>query len=446
MAAAADTTGAYLIAFIQKGTSAVARTLQDKARERVSVFDFMTVAQIVDSRLASPTLDVTTAFQAAAAACTQTGVDSHLHIPRGTYNISSSINISFSGVVSGSGTQDTIINCASATAGAFNTVGSFGRIVFRDFAIKAGVTQTAGAGILLNTPNPTDSPQSSARIENITMTGMYEGFKALNAGYWSVSGCTFYNSVLNAIYSDCTQNFDAGDNTICGGTLISGGAGGTGIRILNNCKISATKVLGHSVGILIQPSTVAGTRVDTQIGTNVSVENQTTIGIQVISNGATATVANFSIIGAQIGLFASGARAISMNGSVGGFAINGNTIVLSGTGQIGIIGIGNTDGAPGNGIIANNIITGGDATATGIYTSGPGILVSDNQILSLGTQLNVAAAGTTVRGHTCTFANLPANAANGSIIYCSDGTAANPVAAGGTGCFAKRLNGVWVGN
>jgi len=44
-----------------------------------------------------------------------------------------------------------------------------------------------------------------------------------------------------------------------------------------------------------------------------------------------------------------------------------------------------------------------------------------------------------------TYANLPASS-NGSMIYCSNGTIANPVASGGTGCIAKRLNGVWVGN
>lgn len=44
-----------------------------------------------------------------------------------------------------------------------------------------------------------------------------------------------------------------------------------------------------------------------------------------------------------------------------------------------------------------------------------------------------------------TFANLP-SVANGSVIYCTDGTFANPVAGGGTGCFAKRLNGVWRGD
>ena len=37
-------------------------------------------------------------------------------------------------------------------------------------------------------------------------------------------------------------------------------------------------------------------------------------------------------------------------------------------------------------------------------------------------------------------------ATNGSIIYCSDCTIANPCAAGGTGAIAKRLNGAWVCN
>jgi hypothetical protein len=44
-----------------------------------------------------------------------------------------------------------------------------------------------------------------------------------------------------------------------------------------------------------------------------------------------------------------------------------------------------------------------------------------------------------------TFANL-GTPANGSMVYCPDGTAANPVAGAGTGCIAKRLNGIWVGN
>jgi len=45
-----------------------------------------------------------------------------------------------------------------------------------------------------------------------------------------------------------------------------------------------------------------------------------------------------------------------------------------------------------------------------------------------------------------TFANLPASPSNGTLIFCSDCTIANPCASGGTGAFAKRLNGVWVCN
>jgi hypothetical protein len=44
-----------------------------------------------------------------------------------------------------------------------------------------------------------------------------------------------------------------------------------------------------------------------------------------------------------------------------------------------------------------------------------------------------------------TFANL-GTPANGTIVYCSNCTVANPCATAGTGAFAKRLNGAWVCN
>jgi hypothetical protein len=44
-----------------------------------------------------------------------------------------------------------------------------------------------------------------------------------------------------------------------------------------------------------------------------------------------------------------------------------------------------------------------------------------------------------------TFANL-GTPNNGTLVYCSNCTIANPCASGGTGAFAKRLNGVWVCN
>jgi hypothetical protein len=44
-----------------------------------------------------------------------------------------------------------------------------------------------------------------------------------------------------------------------------------------------------------------------------------------------------------------------------------------------------------------------------------------------------------------TFANL-GTPSNGTVLYCSDCTIANPCAGAGTGAIAKRLNGVWVCN
>jgi hypothetical protein len=44
-----------------------------------------------------------------------------------------------------------------------------------------------------------------------------------------------------------------------------------------------------------------------------------------------------------------------------------------------------------------------------------------------------------------TFTNL-GTPTNGTLTYCSDCTIANPCASGGSGAFAKRLNGAWVCN
>src|SRR5438445_13693758 len=43
------------------------------------------------------------------------------------------------------------------------------------------------------------------------------------------------------------------------------------------------------------------------------------------------------------------------------------------------------------------------------------------------------------------FASL-GTPADGTLIYCNNCTIASPCASGGTGAFAKRLNGVWVCN
>ena len=68
-----------LISFIQSGTGAVARTVQDKARERVSVLDFGAVGDGVTDDYTAIQTAITYAYN------NQIGI---VYLPKGTYNIS----------------------------------------------------------------------------------------------------------------------------------------------------------------------------------------------------------------------------------------------------------------------------------------------------------------------------------------------------------------------
>ncbi len=99
----------------------------------------------------------------------------------------------------------------------------------------------------------------------------------------------------------------------------------------------------------------------------------------------------------------------------------------------------------------NNTVTHLSGNGTAIFQGGAGLAsgtVSQNSVTIV--------AGTIAKYSGLTnlaifdtegvlFADLPA-CIDGSVVYCSDGTFANPVAGAGTGCHAKRLNGAWRGD
>jgi hypothetical protein len=86
-----------------------------------------------------------------------------------------------------------------------------------------------------------------------------------------------------------------------------------------------------------------------------------------------------------------------------------------------------------------SVTTGGTRIATFSSTS----LEVTNDIILTDT-LSIGAGGEIIIGTTF-FASLGAGS-NGTLVYCSDCTIANPCAAAGTGAFAKRLNNIWVCN
>ena len=121
--ALAASTGSSLVGFIQSGTGAVARTVQDKGRETVSVLDFY--ANGVSGVAVDPTgvIDSTLGIQAAINYCQITAGSTYvaaantctLHIPAGVYKITNTINITGNIRFIGDGNNATIFNVVSAT-------------------------------------------------------------------------------------------------------------------------------------------------------------------------------------------------------------------------------------------------------------------------------------------------------------------------------------------
>lgn len=134
----ATTSGSSLIGFIQAGADAGARSVQDKLRDQVSVFDFMTKAQIADVQSGEFAVDITTAVQAAI----NSGA-SRIHAPKGGYSIAT---LDLRGkyiVLYGDGIDNTIFQCnAAGTAALFNANEDadvhVSPLVLRDMSLDGG--------------------------------------------------------------------------------------------------------------------------------------------------------------------------------------------------------------------------------------------------------------------------------------------------------------------
>lgn len=83
--------GSDVVGFLQEGTGAQARTVQDKARERLSILDFCTDAQREDILSNTGSLDVSDAWQSALNVLTDNGA---LDLVGGTHRLESAVSVS----------------------------------------------------------------------------------------------------------------------------------------------------------------------------------------------------------------------------------------------------------------------------------------------------------------------------------------------------------------
>jgi hypothetical protein len=132
--------GAGLVGYLPAGTGAVATTVQGKLRESVSVFDFMTSAEITDVTSHAATIDVSSKINAALTYANNVARTS-VFLPGGTYRVGSTIVVG-AGTLEGVGAwSDTLLGPTSrlqaATVGmTVITCTAVARL--KNFAIQGG--------------------------------------------------------------------------------------------------------------------------------------------------------------------------------------------------------------------------------------------------------------------------------------------------------------------
>jgi len=201
-------TGSTLIGYLAPYTGAVGRTQQSKNEDTVSVFDFMTPAQITDVQSNLASVDVTAGIQAAIDSLplntADTGVLSPkgfanggtIQLPRGRYKVTGPITLRRGLRLIGESRESTQI--ISFTTGSVLLYDDAGRYIADEIIIEnlsiwqdASVVATSGAAIecFLGTANP---EAVALTVKNVYIEGTYRGV-LLGAGI----GCTLDQVTTN---------------------------------------------------------------------------------------------------------------------------------------------------------------------------------------------------------------------------------------------------------
>jgi hypothetical protein len=106
--------GSSLMGYLAAGANAIARFVQDKLRERVSVLDFMTKQQRDDVTSHTGAIDVTTAVQKALDYVGGLPGGGRLYVPYGLYLVSATLNIKANTYLYGDGWFASMFKCTHA--------------------------------------------------------------------------------------------------------------------------------------------------------------------------------------------------------------------------------------------------------------------------------------------------------------------------------------------
>lgn len=335
--------------------------------------------------------------------------------------------------------------------------------IFRDFQINVAPANrpcTNGqVGIFIS--GPTGSNNANSKISNISFVNCYDGVSLLRSQMPVITGC-YFDSFIN---TGVTVKTTAGNEGQAGNIYANYFYGTSGSTTQNACIVAAVGyghihhnlLLGANIGVHFIPKLFSAGALRI---TDNFIENQGQAGVMAESGDGSAAsmltiarnefsnvafVANWTA-SIYITDYSSGTAwldTVNINNNIHRhlFDVNkrfiwiqsGKSVIVSGE-QLYNMGAGSST----YGIDISTFSAAGLAAPVFVRdTQFAGTFGGGKYLLTAVTQLS--------EQQGLTFAQLP-TAANGSKVYVSDGTIANPVAGGGTGCIAKRLNGVWVGN
>ena len=182
--------------FIQSGTGAVQRTVENKLKESISAFDFMTSAQIADVQANTRALDVTVPLQNFLVACR----NRKGFMPSGSYKITSALVLDpqYSYLIEGEGwdpnaTSSTAIwNYGTGNAIEIHGVGGYDQqITLRSMAIAGQATSLRGISII----------QTIVFLEDLWITSHgTHGLYLQDAYGCSIRQCTITQNYQHGVY------------------------------------------------------------------------------------------------------------------------------------------------------------------------------------------------------------------------------------------------------
>ena len=340
--------GSSLVGFLQAGTGAVARTVQSKERDTVSVKDFGAVGDGVTND---------TAAMNAAHATGQL-----IYYPPGAYYFSTLNPFSKGGIIGAGRSLTTLVSTDTSSGNTLTYSGTNSGAtpcpLFKDFTLISQGVKSGGAGLSFI---PSSGELGYFHFDNVTFAG-YPTSLYFNANsYYTINNCQFFSYTVAGVVVDNVNNPDSGDSCIT--NCLFNGTSGAGIlqHASGGLKIIGNKFLGGSTGYNLQFNGSNNTS-DLLIVGN-SFENMSGQDIALTRTGGTFNFSNIVITGNQ---FAVGPTGIQTDASnfINEMVIVGNSFNLSSGTGYGINLATITDF-----VIGNNTFKGNGGTPAGILIS-----------------------------------------------------------------------------